>query len=63
MNTGCSAPRSRAKPPRRFLAGADAIDLAEQKIARLREDIESHRDLSTSLDIAADDNSEGLNEK
>jgi NAD(P)-dependent dehydrogenase (short-subunit alcohol dehydrogenase family) len=45
-----------AEPPRRFLAGADAIGLAEQKIAKLREDIESHRDLSTSLGIAADDN-------
>jgi len=44
-----------AQPPRRFLAGADAIDLAEQKIAKLREDIESHRDLSTSLGITADD--------
>lgn len=36
-------------PPRRFLAGADAIGLAEQKIAKLREDIESHPDLSSSL--------------
>ena len=44
-----------AQPPRRFLAGADAIGLAEQKIAKLREDIESHRDLSTSLAITADD--------
>jgi len=44
-----------AQPPRRFLAGADAIALAEQKIAKLREDIESHRDLSTSLGITADD--------
>ena len=41
---------------RRFLAGADAIGLAEEKIAKLREDIESHRDLSTSLGITADDN-------
>ena len=45
-----------AQPPRRFLAGADAIALAEQKIAKLREDIESHRDLSTSLGITAHDN-------
>jgi len=37
------------QPPRRFLAGADAIGLAEQKIAKLREDIDSHRDLSSSL--------------
>lgn len=40
----------------RFLAGADAIGLAEQKIAKLREDIESHRDLSSSLGITAHDN-------
>jgi len=33
----------------RFLAGADAIGLAEQKIVKLREDIESHRDLSHHL--------------
>jgi hypothetical protein len=45
-----------AQPPRRFLAGPDAIELAEQKIAKLREDIDSHRDLSTSLGITADDN-------
>ena len=45
-----------AQPPRRFLAGADAIGLAEQKIAGLREDIELHRDLSTSLGITADGN-------
>jgi NAD(P)-dependent dehydrogenase (short-subunit alcohol dehydrogenase family) len=37
------------QPPRRFLAGADAIGLAEQKVADLREQIEAHRDLSTSL--------------
>ena len=36
-------------PPRRFIAGADVIDLAERKIAELREDIESHRHLSQSL--------------
>jgi NAD(P)-dependent dehydrogenase (short-subunit alcohol dehydrogenase family) len=36
-------------PPRRFLAGADAIATAEQKIAELRTDIESNRPLSTSL--------------
>jgi NAD(P)-dependent dehydrogenase (short-subunit alcohol dehydrogenase family) len=36
-------------PPRRFLAGADAIATAEQKIADLRADIESNRALSTSL--------------
>jgi NAD(P)-dependent dehydrogenase (short-subunit alcohol dehydrogenase family) len=36
-------------PPRRFLAGADAIATAEQKIAELRTDIESNRPLSTYL--------------
>jgi NAD(P)-dependent dehydrogenase (short-subunit alcohol dehydrogenase family) len=36
-------------PPRRFLAGADAIATAEQKIADLRAAIESNRLLSTSL--------------
>jgi NAD(P)-dependent dehydrogenase (short-subunit alcohol dehydrogenase family) len=38
-------------PPRRFIAGADAIGGAEQKIAALKEDIESNRPLSTSLDF------------
>jgi NAD(P)-dependent dehydrogenase (short-subunit alcohol dehydrogenase family) len=41
--------------PRRFLAGADAIQVAEQKIALLQQQIEAHRDLSTSL--AIDENS------
>jgi NAD(P)-dependent dehydrogenase (short-subunit alcohol dehydrogenase family) len=36
-------------PPRRFIAGADAIAGAEQKIADLRAQIEANRDLSTSL--------------
>ena len=40
-------------PPRRFIAGADAIGTAEQKIAELREDIESNRALSTSLTFDA----------
>lgn len=38
-------------PPIRFLAGVDVIALAERKIAELSEQIESHRSLSTSLDI------------
>jgi NAD(P)-dependent dehydrogenase (short-subunit alcohol dehydrogenase family) len=38
-----------AQPQRRFLAGADAIGIAEQKVADLQEQIEAHRDLSTSL--------------
>jgi NAD(P)-dependent dehydrogenase (short-subunit alcohol dehydrogenase family) len=40
---------AQAPPPRRFIAGADAIGGAEQKIAELKEDIESNRALSTSL--------------
>src|SRR5687768_15607027 len=36
-------------PPRRFIAGADAIGGAEQKANALKEDIESNRPLSTSL--------------
>lgn len=38
-------------PPRRFIAGADAIGGAEQKIAALQKDIESNRPLSVSLDF------------
>jgi NAD(P)-dependent dehydrogenase (short-subunit alcohol dehydrogenase family) len=38
-------------PPRRFIAGADAIGTAEQKIADLKAQIEAHRRLSTSLDF------------
>jgi NAD(P)-dependent dehydrogenase (short-subunit alcohol dehydrogenase family) len=38
-----------AQPPRRFLAGADAIPLAEQKVADLQQAINAHRALSTSL--------------
>jgi NAD(P)-dependent dehydrogenase (short-subunit alcohol dehydrogenase family) len=37
------------EPPRRFIAGADAIATAEHKIADLKAQIEAHRDLSTSL--------------
>jgi NAD(P)-dependent dehydrogenase (short-subunit alcohol dehydrogenase family) len=36
-------------PPRRFIAGTDAIATAEQKIAELQEQINSNRDLSSSL--------------
>jgi NAD(P)-dependent dehydrogenase (short-subunit alcohol dehydrogenase family) len=42
---------SREPPPRRFIAGADAIGTAEQKIAELKEDIASNRELSVSLAI------------
>ncbi len=40
---------SAAKPPRRFLAGADAVGTAEQVIADLQQDIDAHRALSSSL--------------
>ena len=40
---------SEEQPPRRFIAGADAIALAEQKIADLRAQIDAYPDLSTSL--------------
>jgi len=36
-------------PPRRFIAGADAIATAEQKVADLKAQIDAERDLSTSL--------------
>ena len=36
-------------PPRRFIAGADAIAGAEQKLSDLKAEIESNRALSTSL--------------
>src|SRR6266545_3621786 len=37
------------KPPRRFIAGADAIGTAEQVVAVLQQQIDAFRDLSTSL--------------
>jgi NAD(P)-dependent dehydrogenase (short-subunit alcohol dehydrogenase family) len=36
-------------PPHRFIAGADAIGLAEQKVADLQAQIDAYRELSTSL--------------
>jgi NAD(P)-dependent dehydrogenase (short-subunit alcohol dehydrogenase family) len=42
---------SQEPPPRRFIAGADAIATAEQKVADLQAQIESNRELSTSLDF------------
>ena len=48
-----------ARPPRRFIAGADAIAGAEQKIKELAEDIESNRPLSTSLAFDATPTSNG----
>src|SRR5580765_1016292 len=40
---------SQEPPPRRFVAGADAIATAEQKIADLKTQIEANRNLSTTL--------------
>ena len=40
---------SEERPPRRFIAGADAIATTEQKIADLKAQIEAHRALSTAL--------------
>ena len=40
---------SEEPPPRRFIAGADAIALAEQHVADLQAQIDAYRDLSTSL--------------
>jgi NAD(P)-dependent dehydrogenase (short-subunit alcohol dehydrogenase family) len=37
------------QPPLRFIASADAIGAAEQKVADLQAQIDAHRDLSTSL--------------
>lgn len=36
-------------PPSRFIAGADAIELAEGAVARFQGEIDAHRDLSSSL--------------
>jgi NAD(P)-dependent dehydrogenase (short-subunit alcohol dehydrogenase family) len=43
--------------PRRFLAGTDAIQVAEQKIVLLQQQIEAYRELSNSL--AIDENGNG----
>jgi NAD(P)-dependent dehydrogenase (short-subunit alcohol dehydrogenase family) len=42
---------SKEPPPRRFIAGADAIATAEQRVADLKAQIEAERELSISLDI------------
>src|SRR5881296_2849491 len=39
------------QPPRRFIAGADAIAIAEQQIAALQQQIDAYRELSSSLAI------------
>src|SRR2546426_2390375 len=43
---------SEEPPPRRFIGGADAIGLAEQKIPDLQAQTPAHRHLSTSLAVA-----------
>jgi NAD(P)-dependent dehydrogenase (short-subunit alcohol dehydrogenase family) len=40
---------ARKSPPRRFIAGADAVAGAEQKIADLKAQIDAERELSSSL--------------
>ena len=39
------------QPPRRFIAGADAIATAEQQIVTLQDQIDAHRELSSSLAV------------
>src|SRR5437660_6588882 len=39
------------QPPRRFIAGADAIATADQPVADLEQQIEAYRELSTSLAV------------
>lgn len=41
----------RQPPPRRFIAGADAIAIAEQKAHDLQEQVNAYRDLSTGLAV------------
>ncbi|MVM29167.1 SDR family NAD(P)-dependent oxidoreductase [Spirosoma sp. HMF4905] len=38
------------EPPRRFLAGADAIKTAEEVATKLQQDLDAYRELSSSLD-------------
>jgi NAD(P)-dependent dehydrogenase (short-subunit alcohol dehydrogenase family) len=38
-----------AQPPRRFVAGADAIAQAEQQVAEFEQQIDAYRALSSSL--------------
>jgi hypothetical protein len=40
---------SQKELPRRFIAGADAIGTAAQKVALLQQQINAYRELSTSL--------------
>jgi NAD(P)-dependent dehydrogenase (short-subunit alcohol dehydrogenase family) len=43
---------SQQPPPRRFIAGADAVATAEQVVADLKAQTEAYRDLSTSLALS-----------
>ena len=38
-------------PPRRFIAGADAVSIAEQKVQDLQQQVNAYRELSTSLAV------------
>ena len=38
-----------AQPPFRFIAGADALAQAEEKLAERQQQIDAYRDLSSSL--------------
>ena len=40
---------SQGKPPRRFIAGADAVETAEKVAATLRQQTDAYRELSSSL--------------
>src|SRR5215216_3071147 len=42
---------SQPSPPRRFIAGADAIGVAEQKVQDLQQQINAYRDLSTAMSL------------
>jgi len=39
------------EPPKRWLAGKDAIETAEQKVKEFQQQIDAYRDLSSSLAI------------
>ena len=43
-----------AQPPRRFIAGADAIAQAEQQVAQFQAEINAFRELSSSLALYED---------
>ena len=41
-------------PPRRFIAGADALALAERKVAELQQDIDDCRESASALAFEPD---------